>query len=306
MTIQELKTREENRKKNKQLIASGRMVIAEVGENYKQKRVFVDGVDVFPFWERDYKEHLSKYDFLQLKEEAMKRQEEAKRQEEKRQEAKKELIATLKNYGYDLRQADNEQFTIYRTSDNLDVYLFFGYSSIIEAIKLIRTMGREYLDDEARRKENIRTNENELKEKAAAGVIEWSRFGYFTDTKSGRCYEYTRGALEHDFTNKGGLVDWIILRTDARDEEERQEAEELEAKKAEVIAILDKNSVRYNAARDAFYYKRSKVAQMGEWERIIAYNSYYQTYKLHEKVKQIFDDLGLDTSTIETAKGVKR
>lgn len=303
MTIQELKTREENRKKNKQLITSGRMTIAEVGENYKQKRIFVDGVDVFPFWERNYKEHLSKYDFLQLKEEAIQRQEEEKRQQEKRQENKKELIATLNNYGYDLRQEENENFIIYRTSDNLPIYSLWGYSSIIETIKVIAVMGREYLDDEARKKENIRKNENELKEKAAAGVIVWSRFGHFTDKKTDKYYTYSIEALEHDFTEKGGFVNWIIKRTDARNEEERKEAEELKAKEAETIATLEKNGVRYDSNYNAFYYKRSKVAQMTEWEGIITYNSYYQLYKLNEKVKKIFDDLGLETSTIETGKG---
>lgn len=303
MTIQELKTREENRKKNKQLLTSGRMTIAEVGENYKQKRIFIDGVDVFPFWERDYKEHLSKYDFLQLKEEAIQRQEEEKRQEQKRQDAKKELIATLNNYGYDLRQDENETFNIYRTSDNLPIHWLCGYSSIIDTIKMIAIMGSEYLDDEARKKENIRTNENELKEKAAVGIIDWSRFGYFTDKRTERCYTYSTEALRHDFTNKGGFINWIIKRTDARDEEERKEAEELKAKEAETIATLDKNGVKYNANYNAFYYKRSKVAQMTEWEKIIAYNSYYRSYKLNEKVKKLFDDLGLETDTIETAKG---
>lgn len=305
MTIQELKTREENRKKNKQLIQSGRLTVAEVGENYKQKRIFIDGVDVFPFWENQYKEHLSRYDFLQLKEEAIQRQEEEKRQQEKRQATKSELIALLNNYGYDLRQDENENFTIYRTSDNLTVYTLWSYSSIAETLKTIHAIGREYLDDEARKKENILTNENELKAKADAGLVEWSRFGYFTDKKTEKVYSYGSETLEHDFTNKGGFINWIIKRTDARQEEERKEAEELKAKEAEVIAVLDKNGVKYNTTYNAFYFKRSKVAQMNTWDHVIAYNSYYQAYKLSEKIKQIFDDLGLDTSTIETKKGKK-
>ena len=302
MTIQELKTREENRKKNKKLNQEGRLVVVEVGENYKQKRVFVDGVDVFPFWERDYKEHLSKYDFLQLKEEAIKKQAEAKRQEAKRQEAKNELIALLNNYGYDLRQDGNDNSIIYRTRDNLDVHLFYGYSAMVETLKAVSSTGRGYLDDEARRAENILKNEKELKEKAAQGVIVWSKFGYFTDKRTDRDYSYSREALQHDFTDKGGIINWIILRTDARKEEERQEAEELKAKEAATITMLSNNGVKYKNIYNAFYYKSSKVAQMDSWEKIISYNTYYKSYKLHEKVKKIFNDLELDTSTIETGK----
>ena len=302
MTIQELKTRQENRKKNKKLNQDGRLVVVEVGENYKQKRIYVDGVDVFPFWEKDIKENLSKYDFLQLKEETIKRQEEAKRQEEKRQEEKNELIALLNDCGYNLRQDENENSIIYRISDDLVVASFYGYSSTVETLQTIRTMGSEYLDDEARRKENIITNEKELKEKADAGLIEWARFGYFTDKKTDKIYSYSAEALTHDFTKKGGLINWIIKRTDARDEEERKEAEELKAKQAEVIAVLSKNSVKYNDNYNAFYYKRAKVAQMNGYEKIISYNTYYKSYRLNEKVRKIFNDLELNTNTIETGK----
>ena len=303
MTIQELKVREKNRKKNKKLNQDGRLVVVEVGENYKQKRIFVDGVDVFPFWERDYKENLSKYDFLQLKEETIKRQEEEKRQEAKRQEEQNELIALLNDCGYNLRQGDNGDFTIYRTTDNLVVDSFYNCSYISETIETIRKTGSGYLDNEARSKENIFTNEKELKEKAASGVIELLKFGYFADKRTEKVYFYSMESLKHDFTKKGGLINWIIKRTDARDEEERKEAEELKAKEAEVIAVLSKNGVKYNDNYNAFYYKRAKVAQMNGYEKIISYNTYYQAYKLHEKVKKIFNDLELNTNTIETAKG---
>ena len=72
----------------------------------------------------------------------------------------------------------------------------------------------------------MRKNENELKEKATSGVIEWSRFGHFTDKKTDKYYTYNAETLGHDFTEKGGFINWIIKRTDARNEEERKEAEE--------------------------------------------------------------------------------
>lgn len=268
MTIQELKTREENRKKNQKLIQEGRIVVVEVGENYKQKRIFVDGVDVFPFWEDQHKEHLSKYDFLQLKEE-----EEARIKARKEYQEEKAAMLTLfndflKNNNFML---DAEDMTITTTAG--DYVAFIDYNDIKKTLKYNeeeRVTYIELLKEKAERSKNWDNNIKTLAEAEKAGIIE--SYNYKGFIKGGKFYFIDDYYKYHNLDDRGGIVNFIIKTNEKEEEEKAKQEEARQAEEERIIKLLNQKGVSVKLFADgssSFYYKRAKVLHLDWYYKIV-------------------------------------
>lgn len=262
MTIQEVEKRKENRAKNKKLIADGRVTVAD-------GRVIVDDVQVLNYYgEKDYKEHLNKFDLLQLKEEEEARNKARKEHQEKKESDLLTFNEFLNDFNFMLDAEDMNITTM--AGDFVDFIEYGDIKKILEYKEENKTTYIELLKEKEARNKNWDNNIKALEEAEKGGIID--SYNYRGFNKGGRFYYVDDYFKYRNLDDRGGIVNFIIKITHEEEEEKAKQEEARQAEEDRIIKSLNANGVNVKTLPDGstnFYYKRSKVLHLDWYYKIV-------------------------------------
>lgn len=263
MTIQEVEKRKENRAKNKKLIADGRVIIAD-------GQIIVDDVKVLNYYgEKDYREYINRFDFLQLKEE-----EEARIKARKEYEEEKAAKLTLFNdfLKYNDFMLDAEKMIITTMAGDFVDFIDYGdIKKILEYKEDDKKIYIELLKEKAERSKNWDDNLKALEEAKKSGYIDSFDFKGFN--KGGKFYYVDDFFKYRNLEDRGGIVDFIVKITHEKEEEKAKQEEARQAEENRIIKLLNQNGVSvkiFNDGSSSFYYKRLKVLNLDWYYKIVS------------------------------------